>query len=140
MVSGNLNVAGPSTLTLTAATNGLTGTTTVNGGSLLGTAANIATPVALANGGNVTYTQTVDDVLSYPVSGNGSLTKAGPETLTVATQQLYQGATTISGGTLQLGSPVYQPIIRYNFSGGLGNGISNGAPFPTLAATATTES
>ena len=65
VVSGNLNMAGPSTLTLTAATNGLTGTTTVNGASLLGTAANIATPVALANGGNVTYTQTVNDVLSY---------------------------------------------------------------------------
>ena len=46
-VSGTLVMAGSSTLTLTAATNSLTGTTQVNDGSLVGTVANIATPVAL---------------------------------------------------------------------------------------------
>ncbi len=121
VVSGNLNVAGNSTLTLTAGTNGLTGTTTVDGGSLIGTAANIATPVALSNGGNVTYNQDPDGVLSYPVSGNGSLTKIGNAMLTVATVQSYQGATNVLAGTLQLGAGVnLTPVIRYTFDGPLG--------------------
>ena len=121
VVSGNLNVAGNSTLTLTAGTNGLTGTTTVDGGSLIGTAANIATPVALSNGGNVTYNQDPDGVLSYPVSGNGSLTKIGNAMLTVATVQSYQGATNVLAGTLQLGVGVnLTPVIRYTFDGPLG--------------------
>ncbi len=102
-VSGNLVMAGPSTLTLTAAANSLTGTTLVSGGTLAGTAANIATPVALANRANVTYNQQTNGTLSQPVSGNGSLTATGDAVLTVTSSNTYTGATTISGGTLQLG-------------------------------------
>ena len=73
---------------------------------MIGNAANIATPVALSNGGNVTYNQTVDDVLNYVVSGNGSVAKTGPGMLTVNAVQQYQGATTINQGTLKLGAGV----------------------------------
>ena len=104
-VSGNLVMAGPSTLTLTAAANSLSGATQLSGGTLVGTAANIATPVALANAANVTYNQAVNGTLNQPISGNGSLTKAGPAVLTVTASNTYTGLTTInSGGTLQLGN------------------------------------
>ena len=104
-VSGNLVMAGSSTLTLTAASNNLTGTTQVSGGTLVGTAANIATPVALSNSANVTYNQAVPGTLSQVVSGNGSLTAAGIAVLAVTSSNTYTGATTInSGATLQIGS------------------------------------
>ena len=77
-VAGALVKDGPGTLTLTAATNSLTGTTLVNGGSLVGTVANLVTPVTLANGGNVTFYVATDGTLNTPISGTGSLGKTGP--------------------------------------------------------------
>ncbi len=97
-VSGNLVKAGSSTLTLTAAANNLAGTTQVSGGTLVGTAANIATPVALSNSANVTYNQAVPGTLSQVVSGNGSLTAAGIAVLAVTSSNTYTGATTINSG------------------------------------------
>ena len=96
-------MAGPSTLTLTAATNSLTGTTQVNGGSLVGTVANIPTPVSLANNANVTYNQQTNATLSQVVGGIGSLTKAGTAALILNGNNTYTGATMISAGTLQVG-------------------------------------
>jgi autotransporter-associated beta strand protein len=103
-VSGNLVMAGPSVLTLTAAANSLSGTTQVSGGTLVGTAANIATPVSLSNSANVTYTQQTSGTLNQPVSGAGSLSMAGPAMLLVTAAQGYTGLTTIAGGTLELGN------------------------------------
>ncbi len=122
-VSGNLVMAGPSTLTLTAASNSLTGTTQVSGGTLVGTAANIATPVALANSANVTYNQQSSGTLSQVVSGNGSLTLAGGAVLAVTASNTYSGLTTInSGGTLQIGNGGTTGSIN-NTSGVTDNGL-----------------
>ena len=112
-VTGALVKDGPSTLTLTAATNSLTGTTLVNGGSLVGTVANLATPVTLANGANVTFYQATDATLTTPINGTGSLGKSGPGVLTLGALQPYSGTTTISGGTLKLSAPTYQPALMH---------------------------
>ena len=96
-VAGSLVKDGSATLTLTAATNGLTGTTLVDNGSLVGTAANLATPVTLANGANVTYYQATDATLNSVVSGTGTLGKTGPAVLTLGVPQTYTGITTIGG-------------------------------------------
>ncbi len=76
--SGSLIQMGSGTLTLTAAANTYTGPTLVNGGSLVGTTANIPMAVTLANNANVTFNQAVGGTLNQPVSGAGSLTKQAP--------------------------------------------------------------
>ena len=121
---------GPGTLTLTAATNNLTGTTLVNNGSLVGTVANLATPVTLANGANVTFYQATDATLTTPINGTGSLGKTGPGVLTLGALQQYSGVTTIGGGTLKLGAPAYQPALMHLAMDGAIGPINDGDPDP----------
>ncbi len=102
--STGLNKAGSDILTLTAAVNSYTGPTTVSGGTLEGTAANIPTAVALSNGANVTFNQVSSGTLSNAVTGTGSFTKAGGGALVLTANNNYSGATTISDGTLQIGA------------------------------------
>ena len=120
--------AGTGTLTLTAAANTYTGPTLVNGGSLLGTVANIPTAITLANGANVTFNQSTSATLNNRISGLGSLTKTGSAVLTLGTPNGYFGATTISAGTLRLTAAVPDPglVVHYNMDGLLG-AIANGA-------------
>ena len=128
--SGGLLQMGAGTLTLTAATNAYTGPTVVNGGSLVGTAANISSAVTLANGANVTFNQATSGTLNIAVGGNGSFTKAGGGLLVLNTPATYQGLTKISGGTLQVNAPLGLPtLVHYSFDGTLG-AIGNGASIP----------
>ena len=129
-VTGALIKDGPGTLTLTAATNNLTGTTLVNGGSLVGTVANLVTPVTLANGGNVTFYAATDATLTTPINGAGSLGKSGPGVLTLGALQPYSGVTTIGGGTLKLGAPTYQPALMHLTMDGAIGPLNNGDPIP----------
>ena len=125
---------GPSTLTLTAATNSLSGTTLVDDGTLVGTAANLG-PVSVASGANVTIYQTASGTLNKVVSGAGSLTSAGPATLTIGVPQQYTGTTIVNAGTLKLGAPVLvQTQSQYaslylNMDGPLG-AIASGTTIP----------
>ena len=89
----------------------------------MGTAANIPTPVSLANSANVTYNQQTSATLSQVISGAGSLTMAGTAMLTLSGSNTYTGPTTISAGTLQVG----------NGSSGSINGTSGVADNGTLA-------
>ena len=102
-ITGALVKDGPSTLTLTAATNNFSVPPLVDNGTLAGTVANLG-PVTVASGGNVTFYQAASGTLNNVVSGAGSLTSAGPGTLTIGTPMAYSGPTMISGGTLQLGA------------------------------------
>ena len=129
-VAGALVKDGPGTLTLTAATNSLTGTTLVNGGSLVGTLANLVTPVTVANGANVTFYQATDGTLSTPIVGTGSLGKTGPGTLTIGTLQPYSGITSITGGTLKLVAPTYQPALLHLTMDGAVGPVNSGDLLP----------
>ena len=104
--SGRLTKSGTGTLTLPGA-NGYTGTTTISGGTLqFGDGAN---DISLATSG---ITNNAALILANPndliyggiIGGGGSLTKTGTGTLTLSGANSYTGATTISGGTLQLGN------------------------------------
>jgi autotransporter-associated beta strand protein len=71
-------------------------------GGLAGTGAisledSASSPVAVNVGGNGASTN-----FSGPLSGSGSLNKVGGGTLALSATNTYQGATTVSGGTLQL--------------------------------------
>ena len=71
--------------------------TTISGG----TAVTAGTGVEL-----VARTDTASDLLaiSTPVTGTGALTKSGTGTLTLSGVNTYSGATTVSGGKLEIGS------------------------------------
>jgi autotransporter-associated beta strand protein len=129
--SGAVAQAGSGTLILTGA-NTYTGGTTVSAGTLqTGTGGSLASTGALAvNGGTFDLngqTQTVgalsgtggsialgagsltansatSTILASAISGSGSFTKDGSGTLTLSGANTYTGGTTISAGTLQIGS------------------------------------
>jgi fibronectin-binding autotransporter adhesin len=105
--AGAVNVNGPAPLIFTNINIGI-GTTTINGPSLqLGdglTGANNGnvggnivnkTSLIFANATNLSY--------GGVISGNGTLTKSGAGVLTLGGVHTYQGSTTVSAGTLQLG-------------------------------------
>ncbi len=137
ITGGSLIKAGSGTLTLTAATNTYTGPTAVNGGSLVGTVANIPTAVTLANGANLTFNQGTNATLNNRISGAGSLTKAGAAALTLGAPNAYLGTTTISAGTLRLTAPVPDPgmIVHYTMDGPLGADCQRQHRSPMSAAT-----
>ena len=66
---------------------------------------------AISNAGIFKYNSTNDQTLSGVISGAGALTKDNTSTLTLSALNTYTGATTISDGTLEIGS-----------AGKLGNG------------------
>ena len=76
---GNLVKDGPGTLSLTAATNSLTGTTLVDSGTLVATAANLATPVTLANNTNLTFYQATAGTLSTVSAAPARSARPGPD-------------------------------------------------------------
>ncbi len=95
-------------------TNGYTGDTTLTSGSLtigtngdlgdlgLGTGGLYAG--AINDNGFFTNAASVNQTWSGEISGTGSLTQNGTGTLTLTSAESYMGATTISAGTLALGT------------------------------------
>ena len=125
---GNLTKLGMGTFTLTGA-NTYTGGTNLNAGILAvnsdanlgtgplsfnggilealtaGTGINSTKAVTLnAGGGTFLADPATTSTLGGPISGVGSLTKAGIGTLVLAGNNTYTGGTTVSAGTLQLGN------------------------------------
>lgn len=121
--SGNLIKDGASTLNLAGA-NSLTGTVTLNQGTLrlgqdtslgnaslvvggastLQAAANIALSNAVTLGSELTVSGGNDLTLNGVVSGAAGLVKEGSGKLTLSGTNLYQGNTTLNAGTLVLGN------------------------------------
>ncbi|KLD64106.1 hypothetical protein Y882_08475 [Dyella japonica DSM 16301] len=98
VASGTLSIASNANLGNAA------GALTFNGGTLLTTAGlasartvNLAGSGTIDNGGN-------SDTFSSVIGGSGALTSAGAGTLILSADNTYTGGTTISAGTLQLGS------------------------------------
>lgn len=103
--TGTLTKLGAATLTLTG-TNTYTGTTTISAGTLQlgngGTTGSVAGNIA--NSGSLIFNRS--DAISYGgiISGTGTLTKLGNDSLTFTGANTYTGVTTISAGTLQIGN------------------------------------
>jgi fibronectin-binding autotransporter adhesin len=113
-----------------AGANTYTGGTTISNGSTLqlGTGASggdgsIAGTSGVTNNGSLAYNLFGSQTLStYAISGSGSLTKLGPGSLAITTNNLYTGSTTIGGGTLQIGNGGTVGAI-----GSTNNVVDNGA-------------
>jgi len=105
---GALVMAGPGTLTLTGS-NTYTGGTTISNGTLqLGDGSSngyVQGNILILNNAALTFANGTAQTFSGAISGSGSLTKTGSGLLGLTTAGSYTGATTISGGTLQLQPP-----------------------------------
>ena len=107
--AGALTKAGTSTLTLTGAST-FTGDTTINGGTLqfgsgstTGTAASSAHFVTGASG-TLAFNHSDNLSVTNLITGTGSLVQTGTGILTLTRTNSFSGTTTISSGTLRLGS------------------------------------
>ncbi|MEI6162359.1 MAG: autotransporter-associated beta strand repeat-containing protein, partial [Roseococcus sp.] len=103
--SGALLVSGAATLT---GNNSFSGTTTINGGAALtlgngGTSGGIGAG-ALVNNGTLVVNRSDTVTLGQAISGTGGLTQAGPGTLILTGANSYSGTTSITGGTLRVGT------------------------------------
>ncbi len=127
--SGTLTKTGAGTLTLTGASTH-TGPTVVSGGTLrigdgtIGHDGSLTTS-GVTNNAGVTYNLFGNQSVSYPITGSGTLRKQGAGTLTISGPGMgFTGATTISGGRLQLeGASAAAPAtsaIAVNAGGTLG--------------------
>ncbi|MDP1840629.1 MAG: autotransporter-associated beta strand repeat-containing protein, partial [Reyranella sp.] len=106
--SGRLIKQNAGTLILTGTTSH-TGGTTVSGGVLQGTAANLRGTIT--NNASVVFDQATAGTYAGNMSGSGSLTKTGAGVLTVSGNNSYTGGTTVSAGTFRLGSATALPTM-----------------------------
>lgn len=103
--SGSLIQNGTGTLILSSADFTFTGTTTVNDGTLQigigGTSVEFASDIV--NNSVLVFNRA--DAMTYDggISGSGTVTKEGSGTLVLTGSHSYDGATTVSEGTLQIG-------------------------------------
>jgi filamentous hemagglutinin family protein len=97
---------GSGTQVLTGA-NSYTGTTTINTGTLqIGNATTTGTlgTGAVTNNGHLTFNRSNAMTVGNVIGGSGTVNQAGTGTTTLAADNSYSGATTVSAGTLQVGS------------------------------------
>ena len=103
---------GTGTQTLTG-TNTYTSTTTINGGTLQvgngGASGTLPTGSVITDNANLTINRSNavtqgTDFSGSAIGGSGSLTQAGAGTTTLTAANTYNGATTITAGTLQVGN------------------------------------
>jgi len=81
---------------------------TLNGGTLVLSTGDAESPtwnIALGgSGGTINHVNalTLGDGANYPITGNGSFTKAGSGTMTLMTSNNYSGTTIVAGGVLKV--------------------------------------
>jgi autotransporter-associated beta strand protein len=103
MSTGSLEVTG--TGTLSVASNGSLGNTvTLNGGTLEVTGAVTISRNIVLGSSNGTISTTADVTFSGVVSGSGTLTKTGTNTVTLSGTNTHSGNITVSAGTLNMAS------------------------------------
>ncbi len=93
--------SGPGTTTLTG-TNTYAGTTTINNGTLqvAGLLGGGNYGAGITNNGSLIFSNSASQTLSGAISGSGTLTKAGPGTVTLSQANSYTGGTLVSQGAL----------------------------------------
>ena len=99
----SLTKSGTGALTLSG-TSTYSGTTTISGGTLVisGLLGNGSYAASITNNASLAFSNSASQTLSGVISGSGTLTKAGPGTLTLSQANSYSGGTTITGGTVQI--------------------------------------
>jgi fibronectin-binding autotransporter adhesin len=104
--SGAVNQIGSGT-TILAGANSYSGPTTISAGTLQigngGTTGQLGSG-PLVNNGTLAFSRSDTLTLANTISGSGGLKQVGPGTLILAADNIYSGATTITGGTLQVGT------------------------------------
>ena len=102
-----LNGTASSTVILLNATNAYSGGTTISSGTLQvgngGSSGTLGT-AAVTDNGDLVFDLSSNFTLANAVSGNGSLTQEGTGTLVLSGNNAYSGGTTVSAGTLMVGS------------------------------------
>ncbi|GHU42472.1 hypothetical protein AGMMS50289_07250 [Betaproteobacteria bacterium] len=105
---GSLTKTGNGTLTLTGSNNLPNGTTVSNGTLQIGnnttTGSIVGNITTTSTNANVTFKRSNNVNYDFIISGSGSLTQAGSGKLTLDDANTYTGVTTISAGTLALGT------------------------------------
>jgi len=100
---------------LLSGSNGYTGSTTVNAGTMafsVGNALKNTSGVSIASGASLTFTGSTSEVLTgVPISGSGIFVVAGASTgaLSLGGTSSYSGGTTVSSGALSWLTPSAQP-------------------------------
>jgi fibronectin-binding autotransporter adhesin len=102
-----LTKSGGGTLILGGA-NSFTGATYINAGTLQigngGTLGSIDTSTGVTNRGILAFNRTDSVTFALPITGSGALKQLGSGSVTLTANNAFSGATTISAGTLQVGT------------------------------------
>ncbi|MGK6309965.1 autotransporter-associated beta strand repeat-containing protein, partial [Variovorax sp. DT-64] len=127
---GSVTIAGTGRVYYRAA-NTYTGTTTINAGAVLDTAASgIQSGSGIINNGTLWFEQASRGAVAQDISGDGELVKFGQGTLTLSGANTYGGGTFVEEGTLaisedrNLGAP--SGLLSLN-----GGALQNIAPITT---------
>ena len=103
-----LTLSGSGGLQVLAGTNTFTGPTTISAGTLAigggGVLGNGNYSAAIANSGALAVNTSSNQTFGGVISGNGALYQLGSGVTTLTASNTYSGATTIGGGTLQVGN------------------------------------
>jgi len=128
--TGETQIAGA--LTHTGGTQVIAGTLQVGNGATAGSVSG-----DIVNNSTVKYNRTDDQTVTSVISGTGTLTKAGSNTLTLTSTQTYSGATAISAGQLIFQNNTRPTSTTFTGAGKLGIEPTLNGTFATALSTST---
>ena len=135
-ITGALAIANAGTGTLTLENSGavtVTGSTSIGAlGKLAfgdGGAAGTLTTSGISNAGIISFNNTGSVTLAAPISGSGTLDKAGSGTAILAGASTYSGATSVSGGHLYVNGSLGSSTVTVGSGATLGG---NGSIFSAM--------
>lgn len=123
---GTFTKSGAGTMELTNV-NDITGSITISGGVLKLSGNGTLGTGSVANNANLEFAYDSEKTVANVITGSGSVTKSGAETLTLSGANTYTGVTTVSGGTLKItGSTFNSRLIIGNGSSAVIDAGENG--------------